>query len=292
MFESCLICTDLQDGLHRLIEFIPSLGISGLKKIVFFHSVPYWEEGNIPRVDEEKIAKAKIILNKAVEKVGPEIEVTVAIEAGKPLETIGRFLAANRVDLIITGSPVRSILQEKFIGSTSSGLAKLTTTPIAILRPQLLCTYTREELDLRCQHLWRDILIPYNDSSTAKFCLEKIKKLAIEKNENFFKKIILMWVIDDSGRQDFTLEYRLKEAREKLNLIKSDLETSGLQVQIELKEGNPLQEILTAALHSDISAIAIATDRRANIIEWTIPSFANELLHRSWFPILFFPPQP
>ena len=54
MFESCLICTDFNDGLHRLMDFIPNLAAGGLKQIIFCHSVPLWEEGEVPRIDREK----------------------------------------------------------------------------------------------------------------------------------------------------------------------------------------------------------------------------------------------
>ena len=178
MFQSCLICTDFTDGLNRLIDCVPDLAQSGLNKIIFFHSVPLWEEGEVPRIDEEKVRQAEQRLQKALEQAPSEVDVQVEVLSGKPLDTIPRVLKKHPVDVIMTGTPIRSSLQENFFGSTSTGLAKITSQPLNIIRPELITTYTREELALRCQHLWRYLLIPYNDSKTAQYLIEEIKKYA------------------------------------------------------------------------------------------------------------------
>ena len=291
MFQRCLICTDFSDGLHRLVNFVPSLAKGGLKQIVFLHSVPLWEEGKIPRRDSERIEEVHKCLNKALQVVPEGVEVKVEVPSGRPIDTIPRLLETYQSDLIITGAPIRSSLQEKIFGSTSMGLAKLTSKPLMILRPQLISTYTCEELDLRCQHLWRYLLIPYNDSEAAHYLIEEIKNYAQKQPDNYLKQCMLCWVIDDVGRTEVITNHRLQEAAEKLDALKVELEQLGLQVNIEVRQGNPLNELLDAAVTFDISAIAIASDYRANLLEWTVPSFANDVVHRSWFPVLFFSPK-
>jgi nucleotide-binding universal stress UspA family protein len=64
----------------------------------------------------------------------------------------------------------------------------------------------------------------------------------------------------------------------------------GLQVHAEARLGNPYEEVLQAALEFDISAIAISSDNSGKLIEWSVRSFASELMRRSWHPVLFFPP--
>lgn len=195
------------------------------------------------------------------------------------------------IEVILTGTPIRSLLQEKFVGSTSNALARQTEQPLTIIRPQLITTYTKEELALRCQHLWRYLLIPYNDSKAAKYLIEQIKKYAANRPENSLKQCMLIWVVDDPGRRAILKESHVQEAKAKLASTKADLEQLGLEVNIEVREGNPLQEILDAALVHDISAIAIGDDYRNQLLEWTAPSFASDLLCRSWFPLLLFSPK-
>ena len=291
MFQSCLICTDFTDGLHRFIDCVPNLASSGLNKIVFFHSVPLWEEGEVPRVDEEKIQQAKQRLEKALNNAPDNVEVIVEVLSGKPLDTIPRVLKKHPVDVIMTGTPIRSLLEEKFFGSTSTGLAKLTSGPLNIIRPELITTYTLEELDLRCRHLWRYLLIPYNDSKTARYLIEEIKKYAQDRPENSLKQCMLMTVVDDAGRKSLVAEQRVEESKVKLNSVKQELEALDIEVNTLVKVGDPLQEIFAAALNYDISAIAIATDYRNSLLQWTVRSFANDLMRRSWFPVMLFSPK-
>ena len=291
MFKSCLICTDFTDGLYRFIDCVPDLAQSGLNKIVFFHSVPLWEEGEVPRIDEEKVETAKQRLQKAVENVPDGVEVEIEVLSGKPLDTIPRVIKTHSVDVIMTGTPIRSLLKEKFFGSTSTGLAKVTSQPLNIIRPELITTYTREELALRCKHLWRYLLIPYNDSKTARYLIDEIKKYAKDRPDNSLKQCMLMSVIDDCGRKSMMAQERSEEAKTQLKSVKAELEELNIEVNTLVKIGDPLQEITTAALDFDISAIAIATDYRNSLLQWTVRSFANDVMRSSWFPVLLFSPK-
>lgn len=291
MFQSCLICTDFTDGLYRLIDCVPSLAQCGLKKIVFFHSVPLWEEGEVPRIDEEKVEQAKESLQKAIDNAPSGVDVQIEVLSGKPLDTIPRVLKQHEIDVIMTGTPIKSLLKEKFFGSTSTGLAKVTSLPLNIIRPELITTYTQEELALRCQHLWRYLLIPYNDSKTARYLIEEIKKYAQNRPENSLKQCMLISVVDDCGRKSILAEQRIEESETSLKSVKEELEALGIEVNTLVKVGDPLQTITTVALDYDISAIAIATDYRNSLLQWTVRSFANDLMRSSWFPVLLFSPK-
>ena len=291
MFRNCLICTDFTDGLHRLVNFVPDLAKGGLQQVVFFHSVPLWEEGDVPRIDEDKVQAARESLSVALANATADLDVKVEILSGKPTDTIPRILKKYPIEVILTGTPIRSLLKEKFLGSTSVALARQTEQPLTIIRPQLITTYTKEELSLRCQHLWRYLLIPYNGSKAARYLIEQIKKYAVNRPENSLQTCLLIWVVDDPGRRAILRESHLQEAKEKLESTKAELEQLGLEINTEVREGNPLQEILSAALTYDISAIAIGDDYRNQLLEWTAPSFASDLLCRSWFPLLLFSPK-
>ncbi|MBD0346982.1 MAG: universal stress protein [Coleofasciculus sp. C3-bin4] len=291
MFHSCLVCTDLSDGLYRLAEFLPHLAAGGLKKIVLLHSVPLWEEGKIPRIDEEAIEKARASLQQRLKTIPDGVEVKIEVPSGVPIETIPKVAQANKIDVIITGMPIRSLLQEKLFGSTTAGLAKACERPLLILRPQLISTYTCEELELRCQHLFRYLLIPYNGSNASKYLVQKVKQYAQQRPDDSLKECLLMWVVEEGGRREIPKDYQLKEAQEKLAGVKAELEPLGLQVTTQVRLGDPYMEILDAALEFDISAIAIASDNFGKLIEFPVRSFAGELMRRSWHPVLFFPPQ-
>jgi len=292
MFQSCLICTDFTDGINRLIDCVPNLAQSGLKKIVFFHSVPLWSEGEVPRIDDEKVEEAKKRLQKAVDNAPDDVDVQIEVLSGKPLDTIPRVLKKHQIDVIMMGSPIKTLAEEKVFGSTSAGLAKLTDQPLNIIRPELITTYTLEELDLRCRHLWRYLLIPYNDSKTARYLIEEIKKYAQDRPADSLKQCMLITVIDDSGRRaSLVAEQKIKDAEASLAKVKAELEALDIEVNTLVRQGNPLKEIALAALDYDISAIAIANDYENSIIKWTVRCFANDVMRSSWFPVLLFSPK-
>lgn len=289
MFHSALICTDFTDGLDRLTDCIKSLVGGGLSKIVFFHSVPLWAEGNIPRIDKEKITEAQSILSKALVHTPEGADVKVEVVSGKPLDNINNVIAEYDCDVIVVGTSIKNLIQEKVFGSTSMGLIKSTKKPIMILRPQIVSTYTREELALRCQHLWRYLLLPYNDSDEAKYLIQQVKKFAMDAPEGALQQCYLSWVLEDSGIQRLQIDALKKEAAQKLETVKAELEEVGLRVKTAVNIGSPLDIIMDIAVKEDISAIAVASKPRNQLLELTIHSFASDLLHRNWFPTLFFP---
>lgn len=290
MFQRCAICTDFTDGMHRLIHFVPSLAAAGLKEIVFFHSVPYLDEGGgLPREDEEAIAAAKERLSTALNDVPSGVQVQVQVASGRPLDTIPRLVESEDIEVILTGTPSRSLLEEKIFGSTSMGLARNVHPPLLIIRPQLITTYRQEELHLRAQHLWSYLMIPYNDTNETRYVIEQVKKCVQSQPEHTLQKCLLVWLVEDSGRRDFSVENRLEKGRQKTETVKGELEALGLQVETVVQSSsNVLTTALDIALERDISAIAVGACKGGGFLKWTLPNIAQDVLHNSWFPVLFF----
>lgn len=289
MFKRCLICTDFTDGLDRFASYVSSLSASGLNYIVFLHSVPYWEEGELPHVDEQKVEAAKKKLQLALESIPDGVEVKVEVPNGRPSDTIPRIVQQENIEVVLAGTPIRSFLQEKVFGSTSLTLARATSAPLMIFRPNHISVYTKEELELRCQHLWRSLLIPYNDSTAAQYLVEQIKKYVQQDQGSTLEKCILFWVIKEGGRlPQETLEARKQDAEKRIAEVQKDLEGVGLQVKAQVEIGTPLLEIVKAVMNEDVSAIAVGSDDRGGLLQWTLPNFANEVLRSSWYPVLFF----
>ncbi|MCY7320335.1 MAG: hypothetical protein LH660_00650 [Phormidesmis sp. CAN_BIN36] len=95
MFQRPLICTDLIDGLQRLVEFVPSLVAGGMTHIVFLHIVPFREEATIPKADAEKIDRAQEVLSAALKQVPEGANVKIEVQAGKPLDVILKMVTTQ-----------------------------------------------------------------------------------------------------------------------------------------------------------------------------------------------------
>lgn len=279
MFEKILICTDFADGLHRLTHFVTSLAAGGIKQIVFLHVVPLSETRTIPKIDREQMEQAQARLSAALEHSPAEVDVHVEVQSGRPAETMLRVAQSHQSELIVLGSQGHSLFTEKLIGSVAADLSRQTTIPLLILRPQLIGALTAEELTLRCQHLLRYLLIPYDGHEAANFLVQQVKRLA-QKQSGLLERCRVCWVMNSLPTPS---------EHETLAQVKADLEAANLQVEADFRQGTALTELLELAQTDEISAIAIASGTLGKFQEWFVSSFAAELLRRSWYPILFFP---
>jgi len=290
MFQRLLVCTDLTDHLQRLIQFTPSLAATGIEHMTVLHNVPIWESGGIPRVDAEKVEQARQRFAAICTEHPPEISVQIEVQSGRALEVILQTARDFQSDLILLGISQRSLLTETLFGSTTTGLYQRTTVPLMILRPPLMAVYTSEELDLRCRHLFRHLLLPYDGSAAAQAVVERVKRLVQEHPRPSLEDCHLCWVIEDVGRRDVPRDYQVQAAEEKLAGVKAILDPLNLRVETEVRLGSPVVEVLEAACNRDISAIALSSNPRTNLLERSLPSFTAELLRRSWHPVIYFPP--
>jgi nucleotide-binding universal stress UspA family protein len=289
MFQRVIICTDFADGLHRLSSQVSSLALTGIKQIVFLHVVPLWEKGIIPRVDSEKIEQAQTRLDSSIGESSTDVEVKIEVQSGKPVETILKVAQTYQSQLIIVGSQSRDLLAEKIVGSTMADLSRKTTIPLLVMRPQLIFAFTNEELTLRCQHLFRSLLLPYNGTKVANSLVQQVKQSAQQQSGRFLEHCTLCWVLEDSSSREIPRKIQPQQASDTLSQVKADLESANLQVETQVLEGHSITKILEAAATADISAIAVSSGTIGKLQEWLISSFAAELLRYSWYPVLFFP---
>ena len=291
MFRRLLICTDFSDGLHRLVNFVSSLAAGGVERLVFLHSIPFIECEGLPRVDAKKVEQAHDRLKPGRHHNTTGIDVQIEIESGRPVELIVRAAEAHDVDLILVGMPTRSLLAEKLFGSITVELAQRLEVPLMILRPQLMATYTAEELDLRCRHLCRYLLVPYHGSDASKYLLQRLKQL-MQQALNDRQQLHLCWVVEGLRQRAVPVHDQLEQAQRELETIAAELAVLNVSIgAVEVREGDPIVEILAAAQRANVSAIATASSNHNKLLQWSVPQFTDELLRRSWHPILYFPPQ-
>ncbi|MBD1851823.1 universal stress protein [Leptolyngbya sp. FACHB-711] len=288
MFQRLLICTDFIDGLQRMVHFVPNLAASGIQQITFLHVIPLDSDRQIPRIDSDKARQIRDRLAVAQQAVPDGVEVRIEVQWGRPIDAILKTAQDNATDLILLGTAARSLLTEKLFGSTAVGVCQRTSVPVMVFRPQLLSTFMVEELALRCQNLFRYFLIPYDSSNEAEYLLQRIRQLA-QSGKGPLKECLLTWVVSSSGRREVPKDYQIKDAETRLAAAKSTLDLPDLTIHTRVLEGEPVAEILLAAIDYDISAITLSSKRFGKLSELPTPSFAGEMLRRSWHPIIYFP---
>ncbi|BAU10821.1 UspA protein domain-containing protein [Leptolyngbya sp. NIES-3755] len=283
MFQRILICTDFTDGLQRLVNFVPQIATGGIKQIVFLHVVPFREDVGVPKPDAEKVDRAQKRFAAALNNIPSGIEVKTEVQPGKAIDVILRAAKTYNCDVILMGTESRNALTEKLFGSTTAELSQRSTIPLMTVRPQLISALTAEELNLRCQHLFRGLLVPYDDSTASKHTVSELVRLAQPETDQL---CYLCRVVDEGGRYELSQAEEDRLVSETLKPTQAKLQAAGIKTEIELRRGNAIVQILQAAQDKDVSAIAITSN---NGNRGFVPSFAAELLRRSVHPVLFFP---
>ncbi len=289
MFRRLLIATNLADGLQRLVNFVPSLAAASIEHITFLHCVPLNEAGAIPRLDTAKVEQAQKILVAAQTAVPAGVTVEVKVESGRPTDVIVKVAKEQQADLLMVSYSLRNDLSEKLFGSTTIDLYRRTPIPLLSVRPQLISTYTTEELDLRLRHLFRHLMVPYDDTEAAQYLVAQVKQRVQQQAHSVLQACNLLWIIDDCDRRDIPREPFIQAAQTKLASVQAELAALNLDVVAEVKSGTPVLAVIEASLEPDISAIAVCGNARNSFLQKSIPSFTQSLLKHSWHPVLYFP---
>jgi len=289
MFHQALISTDFEDGLYRLGYAIPSLAESGFTDITFFHSVPVETDRSVPKVDEEAVHLARERLEDIIHQAPAGIDVKVVVNGGRASSNILQQIKASGCEVVFLGMPTRNILSERLFGSTTMKLVEQTPVPMLIMRPQLISTFTTQELSLRCRNLFRYLLIPYDGTAGSNEFLETLKARIQNNPPSADHRYWLLWVVEDNIRRELQSDRPLVEAQEQLEQAANTLRELNLKVETVVVEGDPLEEILRAADRYDIGAIATSSRGIGGLLRWSVPSLTREILRHSWHPVLYFP---
>ena len=291
MFQKALISTDLTDGLDRLGYTVTSLAASGFTKITFFHNVPVETDRSVPKVDEDAIAAAQEHLDKVIQEAPDDVDIKVIVSGGKASSNILQKVELTGCEVLFLGMPTRNILSEKLFGSTTMKLVEQTPVPMMIMRPQLVSTFTTEELSIRCRNLFRYLLIPYDGTGGSTEFLEVLKARIQQNPPPDEHQYWLLWVIDDNIRRELRGDNPMQDAQARLEKTAEGLRALNLKVATLVVEGDPLTEILHAADRYDIGAIATSSRGIGGLLRWSVPSLTREILRHSWHPVLYFPKQ-
>lgn len=285
-----LIPTDLHDGLPKLTHYLEALRTAGARKLIFLHARPINEDGDKPRLREEKLQQARERLKIDPTTVPADLKAEVIIENRRPADAILDTVEKHQIDLVLASRPLRNLLDEKLFGSTTIEVLQRIKVPVMIMRPHLLWVMTTAELNLRCQNLFRHLLVPYDHSPSAQHLVQQLRQGAQQPDQTSIASLTFCWIISDAGQRELGIAEERPKAEKILAQLKQEFTGYGLRVETEIRFGNPVVEAQLAANYRDIYGIAVSSSSVGKIWELSIPSFAGEIIRRCVFPVIYFPP--
>jgi nucleotide-binding universal stress UspA family protein len=290
MFQKLVICTDFEDGLLRLASCLDSLAVGGIREVVFFHYVPMWEEGDIPRVDDQKIEAAHERFASVSAGFSGDLVVKFEVRSEQLVTNLLDVIQHYGSDLVILGSQSRTLLNEKIFGSTTTSLTEKLPVPMLVIRPVVLATFTDEELNLRCQCLFRHLLVAYDGTEASESLINMLIDRLQVNGQTMVKDCKLGWVMETT-RRGVSIPEKLAEAETMITATGQRFSELGLETLTEVRTGDPIAEVIKMAGEGGVSAIAVTAHSLPKFLEWSRPSFPHQLLRSSFHPVLFFPPQ-
>lgn len=137
--------------------------------------------------------------------------------------------------------------------------------------------------------MFRKILVPTDFSEPSVKMIEKLprfKNLGIEEAVILYCMQTLNHFVDDTYVEINFSEEMTQHAKEKLEKMKTDLESQDIKTTVLIESGNPANCILEAAKKENISLIIMPSHRYGESKHFQLGSVTHSLLHHVNVPIL------
>jgi len=287
MFKKILVATDLSAASDSVIGCLKELQTVGAKDVLLLHClgirhIEVMKHLLAPLV-ESKLKEQKAVL----ERQG--FKTTVEITAGLPQFDINRIASEKKYSLIVAGTIGQTMTDEIHLGGVASKLIHYATTPVLLVR--IKTTYTRDtdRSKVTCQKMFRHVLFPTDFSDNAKFAFKYVRDMV----KNGASRVTLLHV-QDKVKIEAHLKHKIEEFnhidRERLERLKTELNKKGpARVEIQLKYGSPISEILAESIKGQATLIVMGSQGRGYIREIFLGSVSHAVARHAPVSVLLIP---
>lgn len=282
MFNRILVCIDPYPPGDNLLCCVLPMRQCGAKEIILAHilnaDTPQALEGMVlaqalPEMNRQK---------KLLEEAG--FTVTLAMPRGVPAQALHDLAETEEISLIVIGTHGRGITSTLALGSVSAKLLQLTRRPVLLSRAGMTVEVTHD-----CRELFSHLLFPTDFSDPAEIAFAYLETLTHAR-----KGRVTLLHVQDGDRPAPHLGHRLPALRNldaaRLQRLKLWLERAGApQVDVELVQGNPGDEVVKMAKIKGCSLILMGTQGKGITREILLGSVAHQVVRHAEQPILLIP---
>ncbi len=139
--------------------------------------------------------------------------------------------------------------------------------------------------------MYRRVMVPLDGSPLAEGILPFILQIASPLDLDVILVRVMPPIMPQAieGTQHFMVDdvaVRLKEAREYLSLVATDLRGRGVRVTTDARHGDPVTELVAAAQATEADLIAMTTHGRSGFSRLLFGSVAEAVLRQADIPVL------
>ena len=274
-----LCATDLSAASEAAIETeacLHCLGRIGVDTIHLVTVIPANVHTGIPGMGFERRRRKALGQYRAViEDEGFSVETHVV--RGTPHRRINGIAGTVGADVTIVGSRGESPLQNRLIGSTARNLARTTIVPLLVHRIE------RGTADptVKRKHLFRHMLYATDFSDNAKRAFEAFSYLRHATRE---ATLVAVETPKDPGPAD-------GEPIDQLATLAERLEGWGIDADIEVRQGDPADEILEVESERNPSTILVGSRGQSRLRRLLLGSVSEDIVARATGNVMLVPPE-
>jgi len=274
-----LCATDLSAASEAAIEnetCLECLGRIGIDTIHLVTVVPANVHSGTPGMDfDERRRQGLDRYRNVIEAAGFDAETHVV--RGTPYRRINGIAEAVRADLSVVGSRGQSPLENRLIGSTARNLARTTVVPLVVNRVER----ATDDPDVAREHLFQHILFATDFSEHAGRAFDAFSYLRHATEE--------ATLVHVRSPKDHGVGAE-STPREQLAAQARTLEGWGIRTEIEVRQGDPAEEILAAEAAVTPSTILVGAKGRSRIRRLLLGSVSEEIVARATGNVFLVPP--
>jgi nucleotide-binding universal stress UspA family protein len=148
ILKKILVTTDLSDHSLAALEYASTLSLLYGAKLYLLHvedvgpssmypaQLPdfYGEQFNKQAADTARWSLERF----AGEKIKPDLNITLAVRLGDPVDEIVRFAEEERADMIVMATHGRTGLSHALMGSVAEKVVRRSTVPVLTVKPKTM----------------------------------------------------------------------------------------------------------------------------------------------------------
>jgi nucleotide-binding universal stress UspA family protein len=279
MFETVLVPTDFSKYSDKVLECVG--GLPGVKKVVLLNIIGpvdplarIWDPGARLKEAKKKLAdQAKLL-----EAQGLEVEQRAEpMLEGEIFRKIQAVSEEEGVNLVVMGARGKGFLQNIFLGNVAKNVLRYGDRHLLLMRYKML--EGGIDLEEHCAMITTKVLCPTDFSEPSEEAIRFVKGMT------GVGEVVLLNVVFSGESQD-EVDAKMKEAKEKLTVIKEEFERDGIKASVRLGMGDPAEEIIALGEDENVSLVAMSSHGKGWMKQLIVGSVAYEVSKNGTRPVL------
>ncbi|MFC7212724.1 universal stress protein [Saliphagus sp. GCM10025334] len=274
-----VLATDLSAASEATIETetcLECLGRIGIEEIHLVTVIPSNVHAGMPGMDfEGRRERALERYRNVIEGAGFDVESHVV--RGTPHRRIRGIAETIGASMTIVGSRGKSPLENRVIGSTARNLARTSETPLLVNRIERGV----DEPEIVRKHLFQRMLYATDFSENADRAFDAFSYLRHATEE---ATLLHVETPKDPGLPDG------EDPRQRLEELADQLEEWGIDTRIELRQGDPADEILDVEAEYEPTTTLVGSRGHSRLRRLLLGSVSEDIVARANGNVLLVPP--